>query len=87
VVALEKLAAHDLGYCFHHSNGRELAMAKRVRVRVREEEPEEAPAPKRQPTLAESRARECKFCKHYYINPCTEKTKDDCSNWKHRHSK
>lgn len=25
----------------------------------------------------------CPFCKHYYLKPCSDKTKDDCPNFKH----
>lgn len=29
-----------------------------------------------------SAAKACTFCKHYYLKPCTEKTKDSCPNYK-----
>lgn len=25
----------------------------------------------------------CPFCKHAYLKPCTDKTKDSCPNYKH----
>lgn len=31
--------------------------------------------------LRTSSARLCQFCKHPYLNPCTEKKKDDCRNY------
>lgn len=30
-----------------------------------------------------SLSKACPFCKHHYIRPCTEKTKDGCPNYKH----
>lgn len=36
------------------------------------------------PSVAEtqSRVKQCAFCKHWYIKPCDEKTKDACANFK-----
>lgn len=30
-----------------------------------------------------SQAKACPFCKHHYLKPCTDKTKDSCPNYKH----
>lgn len=30
-----------------------------------------------------SQAKACPFCKHSYLKPCTDKTKDSCPNYKH----
>lgn len=30
-----------------------------------------------------SLAKPCPFCKHHYLKPCTDKTKDTCPNYKH----
>lgn len=28
-----------------------------------------------------SRVKQCAFCKHFYINPCDDKTKEKCPNY------
>lgn len=32
-------------------------------------------------------AKACPFCKHHYIKPCTDKTKDRCPNYQHLQSR
>lgn len=34
-----------------------------------------------------SQAKACAFCKHHYIKPCSDKTKDQCPNFLHLQSR
>lgn len=34
-----------------------------------------------------STAKACPFCKHSYLKPCTDKTKESCPNFKHLQSR
>lgn len=49
--------------------------------------PEAEPVPERQYGARQSKAKVCAFCKHSYLNPCSDKTKDSCPNFKHLQSK
>lgn len=47
--------------------------------------PQTVRKPKPPPSVAEtqSRAKQCAFCKHWYLNPCTDKTAPSCPNYLH----
>lgn len=34
-----------------------------------------------------ARVKQCAFCKHYYIKPCDDKSKDRCPNYLHVQTK
>lgn len=34
-----------------------------------------------------SLAKPCPFCKHVYVKPCSDKTKESCPNFKHLQSR
>ena len=49
-------------------------MAERVRITIKRQE-------------IVHRTVRCAFCKHWYINPCTEQTAPVCQNYQHLNAK
>ena len=65
-----------------------MAKAKTKRVRERIEPGDEVGVPEQSWARPEpnygarlSQVKTCAFCKHDYVNPCSDKSKDKCRNW------
>jgi hypothetical protein len=50
---------------------------------VKRERLEEPAEPDRQYGQVVSQAKQCTFCKHFYIKPCSDRSKESCPNFLH----